>query len=311
MSFTAEVKHELVRCERETSSVREAELAAIMRKAGSIIIDNQEISFQLNINYADLSRLIYSWLKNIYDLDLEVLVQKAPLRKNNSYEIFISHQDKLIALLKKLELLSEKGQPDYYINPDYFTRKKLGRAYLRGFFLVAGSVNHPSSEYHLEIRCDHKAQAEDLIKLLFHFQLQPYYTSHKDLSVVYVKDFNSISALLNLMGAEQAQLKYENSKVISELKENVNRRVNFETANLDKTVSAAMKQLEAIKTLQRAGKLQELSSNLQEIAELRKKHPYDSLKELGERLEPPLSKSGVNSRLRRLKKIADDIRGEN
>lgn len=311
MSFTAEVKHELVRYKRESSAEREAELSALMRKAGSMIINNKTISFQLKFKYADLSRLVYSWLNDIYDLDVEVMVQKDHLKKTNNYEIFLSHQQDLLKFLRKLGLISEQGQPDFYISPSFFRNKKLGKAYLRGFFLTAGSINHPSSDYHFEIRCDHKAQAEDLLKLMFKFQLQPGYTRHKDMFVVYVKDFKSISALLNLMGAEQAQLKYENSRVISELKENVNRRVNFETANLDKTVSAAMEQIEAIETLERCGKLQELPSGLQEIAEIRKKHPYDSLKELGERLDPPLSKSGVNSRMRRIKKTAKDVRGEN
>ncbi len=311
MSFTGEVKHELVRYERESSEEREAELAALMRKAGSIIIDENQFSFQLQFKYADLSRLVYSWLNDIYNLEVEVMVQKAPMQKNNNYEIFLAPQQKLMDLLNKLELISAEGKPDFYISPRFFRNKRLGQAYLRGLFLAAGSINHPSSEYHFEIRCDHKAQAEDIMKLLYKFKLNPGFTRHKELFVVYIKEFASISALLNLMGADQAQLKYENNRVISELKENVNRRVNFETANLDKTVSAAMEQLEAIETLQRKGKLQELSSSLQEIAEKRKKHPYDSLKELGERLDPPLSKSGVNSRLRRIKKIANDIRGEN
>jgi len=310
MSFTDEVKHEVVRYESESEDEREAELTALMRKAGSIVIDKGEISFQLEFRYADLSRLIYSWLKSEYGLTVEVMVQEDHLHNRNKYEIYLPHQDRLIQLMIKLGLLSPEGQPDFYMKEEFVRDERLGRAYLRGFFLASGSINHPSSQYHLEIRCDHKAQAEDLIKLLFGFQLTPHFTEHRENYMVYLKDFESISAVLNLLGAEKAQLKLENARVVSQVKENVNRRVNFETANLDKTVSAALEQIEDIDLIESRMGLQELTDGLQEIAIMRRRYPYDSLRELGERFDPPLSKSGVNSRLRRIKQIAENIRGE-
>ncbi len=308
MSFTDEVKHELVRYECESDREREAELAALMRRAGSIILEDGKTAFQMQFNYADLSRRIYSWLQGKYNLDVEVLVQeKPPLQNHNRYELYLPEQSRLQELLKNLGLFNEKGEPDFYMDEEFCRDQEEGSAYLRGFFLACGSVNHPSSQYHLEFRCDHKAQAEDLTLLLFSFSLYAGFTEHKNMYNVYLKNFESISALLNLMGARQAQLKLENAKIVSGLKEDVNRRVNFETANLDRTVEAAMDQIEAINIIEREIGLNELSSGLREMAELRKKHPYDSLKELGERLEPPLSKSGVNNRLRRIKDIARKI----
>ncbi|SDM25342.1 DNA-binding protein WhiA [Halarsenatibacter silvermanii] len=310
MSFTDEVKHELVRYDSDNEKELEAELTALMRRAGSIILSANRLAFRLEISYADLSRRVYSWLRSRYDLAVEVLAQDDRFGGGNNYEIYLPDQPELNSFLKKLKLLTEEGRPDFYINPRFFTHKKQAQAYIRGFFLAAGSVNRPEAEYHLEIRCDHSAQAEDLMKLFFTLNLRPGFIEHRDLFVLYFKNFESISAVLNLMGAEKAQLKLENNRIVSGMKEDVNRRVNFETANLDKTVSAAMEQLQAIKDMERAGKLQDLPSGLQEMAELRKNNPYASLKELGEKLDPPLSKSGVNSRMRRLKKIARGLRGE-
>jgi len=129
--------------------------------------------------------------------------------------------------------------------------------------------------------------------------------------MVYLKEYKKIISLLNLIGAQQAQLKLEHASIIKEVKGDVNRRLNFETANLDKTIEAALEQLEDIDLVEKNIGLENVSDSLREIAKLRRRYPYASLKELGQKLTPTLSKSGVNHRFRRLKKIARDIRRDN
>jgi hypothetical protein len=147
--------------------------------------------------------------------------------------------------------------------------------------------------------------AEDLKILRAKFDLEAHQTQHKSYHVIYFKSYAEVVKVLNIIGAHQAMLKMENDHIVKELKNDVNRRVNFETANLEKSVSAAMDQLEYIDIIERKEGLDSLSPGLQEMAELRRENPYASLKELGEIID--LSKSGVNHRLRRIKKIAQNL----
>ncbi|MFW5873478.1 MAG: DNA-binding protein WhiA [Bacillota bacterium] len=312
MSFTDEVKHELIRYENQTFNERQAELAALLRITGSISIINKKLSVQLRLKYGDLARLIYSWLKNNYQLEVEIIVRKnTTLKKEQYYELNLPPQNKLEILLADLGIFNKKRGLDFSIKNEFLKSNNTGKAYLRGLFIGGGSINHPKSGYHLEFRCEHHAQAKDLIKLLSLFSISAKMVDHKDRYMVYLKDFESITKLLNVIGAQQSQLKMEDAKILREIKNDVNRKLNFETANLDKTIKAAMQQIEDIELVEQETGLLNLTSSLQEMARLRMKNPYASIKELGEMLDPPLTKSGVNHRLRRIHKKAEKIRGNN
>jgi len=312
MSFTDEVKHELIRYENQSFKERKSELAALLRITGSISIINKKLSVQLKLKYGDLARLIYRWLKDNYKLEVEIIVRKnTTLKKEQYYELNLPPQDGLDKFLADLGIFNEERGLDFSIKSEFLQSDSSGRAYLRGLFIGGGSINHPRSGYHLEFRCEHHAQAKDLIKLLSLFDISAKMVDHKDRYMVYLKDFESITTLLNLIGAQQSQLKMEDVKILREIKNDVNRKLNFETANLDKTVEAAMNQIEDIELIDQEIGLINLTSSLQEIARLRMKNPYASIKELGQKLDPPLSKSGVNHRLRRLNKKAEKIRGNN
>jgi hypothetical protein len=207
--------------------------------------------------------------------------------------------------LLELGFLSPDNSLVFHIKEEYLNSRKLSQAYLRGLFLGGGSVNKPQSEYHLEFRCQRESVAEDLKTLLAKFDLEAHQTEHKGYYVIYFKSYAEVVKVLNIIGAHQAMLKMENDHIVKGLKNDVNRRVNFETANLEKSVSAAMDQLEYIDIIEREEGLDSLSPGLREMAELRRENPYASLKELGEILD--LSKSGVNHRLRRIKKIAQNL----
>ena len=179
---------------------------------------------------------------------------------------------------------------------------------MRGAFLACGSLTDPEKGYHFEIACDNPRHAEYLMRILTAFSLHPKTVERKRYHVVYIKESQEISDLLNLMGAHHALMDMENVRILKDMKNRVNRRVNCETANLNKTVSAAVRQIEDITYIRDTRGLSTLPKNLQQLAELRLSEPDITLAELGERLDPPLGKSGVNHRLRKISEIADELR---
>ena len=186
------------------------------------------------------------------------------------------------------------------------------RAFLRGAFLSAGSITDPEKNYHFEIACISSEKAAQ-IKELFEFFLQVlslnYMTTlRKKYYVVYLKEGAMISDTLNIMEAHIALMKFENVRILKDVRNSVNRRVNCEAANINKTVSAARKQIEDIEYIKNTVGLERLSENLRDIAYARLEEPDATLKELGEKLSSPVGKSGVNHRLRKLSQIAQDIR---
>ncbi|MFW6030760.1 MAG: DNA-binding protein WhiA [Halanaerobiales bacterium] len=306
MSFTAEVKHEIARVRGDELP----ELAALVRMDGSIHIINKDLALKLRIYLGDLARKIYKLIKNQFNLRIEIMVRKDTHfdNKHNIYELLLPPQEGLNDFLYQLGLIDRDKNLIYKIKEEFIKKRSSQKAYLRGAFLGGGSVNKPSSEYHLEFRCEHISFAEELISLLNKFDLKGHLIEHHNKYIVYFKSFDEIITILNIIGAHQALLKMEDKHALKDIKNNINRKVNFETANLDKTVNAAMKQLEDIKIIETVKGLNSLSKGLKEIAILRKENPYASLKELGDFLNPPLSKSGVNHRMRRIKKIAKELK---
>jgi len=311
MSFTAEVKHELLSINVEKDCEIMAELAAIIRMNGSLQIINKDIAIQLKIFQGELARKVYMLIKNKFNFNMEIRVKKRNhFSHQNIYELFLNPQEGLRKFLIDLGFLADDNNLIFKIKDEFLDKKEYKIAYLRGAFLGGGSINTPESEYHLEFRCEHESLAKDIIQVLEDIELSAHIIEHHSKSVVYLKKYSDIITLLNIIGAYKALLKMENAQVLKDVKNNVNRKVNAETANLDKIIRAAMEQIEAITLIENKKGLDSLTRSLQEIAICRKENPYLSLKELGELFDPPLSKSGVNHRLRRIKKIADRLRRE-
>lgn len=312
MSFSDDVKHELAHLELEKKGVHQAELAALLRMAGSILISSGKLAVKISVSHGDVARRVYRYIKEEYQFDSEIRVKQNNLTKRKKYELFITPQSGVYDLLENLGILDKTHSIKFKIADWIKADRDYERAYLRGIFLAGGSVNKPRAEYHLELRCEHKTHAEDIMEIMKDFELDPHLTEHKKKQVIYLKKYDDIATMLNLMGAYNSLLDLENAQVFKEIKNNVNRRVNFETANLDKTVKAAMEQIDDIELIEEEKGLDNLTESLREIAELRQENPYASLKELGEMLKPKLSKSGVYNRIRRIKKIAEKIRsGQN
>ena len=182
------------------------------------------------------------------------------------------------------------------------------RAYLRGCFVSIGSMSDPEKHYHLEFYCSEMPQAEQLQAVLQEFGIKARTTVRKGHTIVYLKESESIADFLSVVGAVQAMMELENLRIEKELRGDANRRVNCDTANIQKTLNAAERQLEDIRYLQERYGLQRLSDPLRQMAEVRLEYPEATLAELGEMLDPKVGKSGVNHRLRKLSEIAEEHR---
>ncbi len=175
-------------------------------------------------------------------------------------------------------------------------------------FFQKGSVNDPETSYHLELVFENEAEAAFVLELMEKQGFRVRITKRKEKYIVYLKDRETIAAVSYFTGAVGAMMRMENSLILKDMRNSVNRRVNFETANIERTVGAAVKDIEAIEFIEKHGGLKQLPENLREIAKLRVENPDVSLKSLGESMDPPLGKSGVNHRLRKIREAADRLR---
>jgi DNA-binding protein WhiA len=311
MSFSATTKEELARLETKRKCCELAELASLVRMDGTLQIStNQKYSLNVITESAPVARKLYNLAKKRLELPAGIVVRrKLRLKKNNSYLVKIYPNG--VEDLQKLGLFNKEGEILSGISKTLVKRRCDQKAYLRGAFLAGGSISNPEGNYHLEIITNDLVLAEDIIGLFNKFGLNAKISVRKKFYVVYLKGSDDIFEFLALIGAHQALFEFENIRILKDMRNQVNRIVNCETANLNKTVDAAVRQLECIRLIDRTIGLKSLPQNLYEIARLRMEFPDFSLKELGEQLNPKVGKSGVNHRLRRIEEIAEKIQTEN
>ena len=212
---------------------------------------------------------------------------------------------------KKYQQSADRYEPVSYTHLTLVTQQSCcKRAFIRGAFLASGSISDPEKGYHFEIVCSDQQKAEQLQELIRSFQIDAKIVLRKKSYVVYVKEGAQIVDILAVMEANVALMNLENIRILKEMRNSVNRKVNCETANINKTVSAAVKQIEDIRLIERRVGFYSLNEGLAEIAELRLQYPEATLKELGMMLNPQVGKSGVNHRLRKLSEIADELRND-
>ena len=308
MSFSALTKDELARTIGSRRCCKIAELLALIKMDGTLQLSDKQLSLNILNHNAAVARKLFKLMKELFDLRVEVLVKKKmSLHKNNVYWVRIPPQDNLRKMLLQLGLLKNNGSLTYELKRDLVSRNCCRRAFLRGAFLGGGSVNKPGGNYHMEIITSKSKHATDLCRLMQKFSLTAKISRRKNWYVVYLKDSEQIVECLNLMGAHSASLEFENTRIIKGMRNQVNRLVNCDTANLNKTVEASMRQKEDIYIIANTIGLDKLPFGLKEIVELRLAYPDDSLTELGEKVTPPLSKSGVSHRLRKLSQLAEKL----
>ncbi|SDH21165.1 hypothetical protein SAMN05192534_102191 [Alteribacillus persepolensis] len=308
-SFAAMTKKELTQLDTDDCCAK-AELAALIRMNGSISFGNKELLLDISTENAAIARRIYMLIKKVYrDTVVELLVRKKMrLKKNNVYLVRISEDAK--AILNDLHIMKDGYRFIRSIASEIIQDTCCKRAYLRGAFLAGGSVNHPeTSSYHLEIFSLYEEHNKALRDLLHEFYLPSKSLERKKGFILYIKESEKITEFLNVIGAHQALLYFEDVRIMKDMRNSVNRLVNCETANLNKTVGAALRQVENIQLVDNEVGLQNLPDKVREIAELRVKHQDVTLKELGEMVPSgPVSKSGVNHRLRKIDQLAEKIR---
>ena len=269
MSFSALTKEELARLTEQKPCCELAELAALVRMDGTLQISaNQQYALNVTTESAPVARKIYRLAKNILDLPVDTVVRrKLRLRKNNSYLVKIYPRG--VEDLRRLGLVDENSQILPGIAKGLIKHKCDQRAYLRGAFLAGGSINSPEGTYHLEIITNDAHHAEALCQLLNKFRLGAKVSMRKNWHVVYLKESEHIVEFLGLIGAHHALLEFENVRVLKDVRNQVNRIVNCETANLNKTVDAAVRQMENIQLVASTIGLDSLPPALRELAELR------------------------------------------
>lgn len=307
MSYASEVKKELTGITVHEKNAR-AELMALIRMNGSIGLANHAMILNVQTESPAIARRIYSLIKQLYKVESDILVRKKmKLKKNNTYVVRLRHYAQEI--LGDLAIL-DGFQIKERVPLDLLTDDLMIRSYLRGAFLAGGSVNNPeTSRYHLEIYSLYEEHNEMIAEMINRYDLNARTTNRRSGYIVYLKEAEKIANFLQLIGATTSMLEFENIRIVRDMRNSVNRLVNCENANMDKVANAANRQVENIMLIEATVGLSSLPEKLRAIAETRLAHQEVSLKELGT-LVPggPISKSGVNHRLRKLNAYADELR---
>ncbi len=308
MSFSGMVKEELSRQIGTARHCRIAETAAFLSACGRMK-GPQKLCLQTE--NAAVARKYFTLLQKTFNIETELSIrEKSHVKKGKVYFVEIADPEQIQAVLQGTKLLvnGTDGGTLFFRNALITQHSCCKRAFIRGAFLSSGSISDPEKGYHFEIVCADEQKAQQLQEIICSFQIDAKIVRRKKSYVVYVKEGAQIVDMLAIMEANVALMNLENIRILKEMRNSVNRKVNCETANINKTVNAAVKQIEDIKLIQRKVGFQSLNEGLAEIAELRLQYPEATLKELGMMLTPQVGKSGVNHRLRKLSGIADELR---
>ncbi len=305
MSFSGMVKEELSRQISPARHCRIAETAALLCACGRITAKDK---LRIQTENAAVVRKCFTLLQKTFNIETEIAIREnCQMKKGNVYFVEICDPNEIRNLLQGTKL-SVNRETLCFDNTLVTQQSCCKRAFIRGAFLASGSISDPEKGYHFEIVCPDRQKAEQLQELIRSFQIDAKIVLRKKSYVVYVKEGAQIVDILAVMEANVALMNLENIRILKEMRNSVNRKVNCETANINKTVSAAVKQIEDIRLIESQKGFHTLNEGLAEIAELRLQYPEATLKELGMMLNPQVGKSGVNHRLRRLSEIADELR---
>ena len=277
MSFSSDVKEELARQHSKAKHCQIAELAAMIMQEGRIVMSPPSLSFET---------------------ENPILMEKYVLLMKRAFDIDVSAEMDAQACKRIIEAIQGL----------YLEKTCCKRAFIRGAFMASGSMSDPNKAYHFEIVCRTPEQAARLQELMKEFETDPKIVERKQYYVVYLKEGSQIVDMLNVMEAYVSLMNLENVRILKEMRNTVNRKVNCETANISKTVNAAVKQIADIELIRDTHGLDSLPLPLREMAQVRLEYPEAPLKDLGAYLDPPVGKSGINHRLRKLAAVADEIR---
>lgn len=297
MSFSSQVKNELVEIQVENNCCKKSLLygMALFSKSFSY----REVVFQ---SKSEATAELYSSLLS------ELCSVKAGIKTSPSGKIYTVSVKKSANVSRVMAYFGhERSETTLRINFSNFDCEECQNAFLRGAFLACGAVSSPEKDYHLEFSVPYMNLSKSLVTALREKELAPKVTHRKGYNIIYFKDSEEIEDCLYIMGAGRSMFDMMNVKIVKEIRNTANRKANCETANIEKTVAAASPQIAAIMKIEREKGLDYLSEPLRQMAEIRMENPDSSLNELAEMFDPPISRSGVNHRLSRLVKIAEDL----
>ena len=312
MTFSGKIKEELANHWSEARHCQIAEITAIISMCGRVTIDSREkYGVKVKTENISVARKYFTLLEKAFNIKTETFVSRNLNREILSYTVTIKKHEDAIRVLQATKLMDADGEitEEFSLVKNRIVQHSCcKRAFLRGAFLASGSISNPEKSYHIEMVCAVGKKAEQIKAIINSFGLDAKVILRKKSFVVYLKEASQIVDMLNIMEATNALMDMENIRILKEMRNTVNRKVNCETANLNKTVSAAVKQIEDIRYIQDRVGLKKLPEGLLEMAQVRLEYPNASLKELGDLLSVPIGKSGVNHRLRKLSEIADKLR---
>lgn len=313
MSFSANVKRELCSHENKTRHCDIAEIAGIINTCGDVKFLDNMFSVRIQTENPAVAKKYFKLIKKTFQTNCAVSIRRsAQFKKSRVYSVVAREQAACEKILLATGIMTvEAGEARIMkrADPMVVNSACCKRAYLRGAFVSGGSQSDPEKSYHLEFINADEALARSLLDIIGFFGLKAKLIARKGYYVVYLKEGESIVDLLNILGAHVSLMDLENVRIMKNVRNNVNRAVNCETANLSKTVDASARQVEDINYIFESKGMDFLSDQLRDIALVRLQYPEASLKELGVLLSPGVGKSGVNHRLRKISTIADNLRG--
>ena len=310
MSFSSEVKEELGKYVSRNRHCQIAELAAIIHYQGHLARGEAgQLQLQILTENPLVLRKCFTILNKAFKIDTSEMEEEClQNHKNSVYTIVLEREEDIMKIFHAIKLIDKNGVLHDLrdrIHDEILEQYCCRRAFMRGAFLCIGSMSDPMKGYHLELVCNTRQQAKQIQEILILFDLDAKIVTRKKYFVVYIKEGSNIVDFLGICKARVALMNLENLRIVKEMRNKINRKVNCETANIAKTVNAATKQIEDIIFIRDSIGFSKLPSNLKEMAQVRLDYPEASLKELGQYLDPPVGKSGVNHRLRKLCEIAD------
>lgn len=314
MSFSIKVKNELTNHISNATHCRIAELAALISMCGSVMIDeNNNYKIRIKTETQPTAEKIKKLLWKTFKVDVDISTRENAYSKvGRTYTLLVGDHQQALKILQATKLINENneiGENFSITNNIVIMKDCCKRAFIRGAFMAAGSISDPNKSYHFEIKCNSEKKAKQLIELLENYNIDGKMVARKGGYVVYIKEGEGIVDVLNVMEAHVSLMEMENVRILKGMSNYYNRQVNCETANIKKTVATSVRQIDDIDFIIQNKGIDYLPEKLQDIAWVRKENPDASLQELGEMLDPPLGKSGVNHRLRKICQIAQELRG--
>ncbi len=306
MSFTTDVKDELSHVGPTCSHCDRATLAALVRVEGTLFLSGPgTYRVEIATDSASVGRLVIRLLHGLYGLETDLTIRRSVLHKTPNYLIEIPSQPGLASALHDMGIVAKDGGLLMGIEERLVAKRCCQAAYLRGIFLGSGFISDPKSDFHFEMIVENEHLAHDAVDILVEQGIGAKVMPRRTSQMIYLKSGNAILEFLAFTGAHRSALMLEEIRVVKSVRNDVNRQINAEIANQHKATDAAVRQLFMIRDVLKTHEVSSLPPALQEFIRLRVTYPEASLKELGERHDPPLSKSAVNHRLRRLEQLLD------